>query len=208
MFDLEQSISKWRKQMLAAGIKTPVPLEELEIHLREEIEQQTKSGLNEQEIFNSAIQKMGQAGLLKTEFVKAKGLLGVLGDNKTTRIHRILAVLWLACFSWGFLTMTGLFISIFREPERFRITPDFFVAMLLLYIYLRGILGSILLFRGKDKGRRSIRIIAFLGVIACIAQIMAFRSFSVMAAISTVFILASIWFLRPPKKEISKPAGN
>ena len=37
MFDLEQSISEWRRQMLAARIPTPVPLEELEIHLREEI---------------------------------------------------------------------------------------------------------------------------------------------------------------------------
>lgn len=35
MFDLEQSIAEWRRQMLAAGIKTPVPLEDLEIHLRE-----------------------------------------------------------------------------------------------------------------------------------------------------------------------------
>ena len=43
MFDLEQSIADLRRQMLAAGIKTPVPLEELEIHLREEIEQQSKS---------------------------------------------------------------------------------------------------------------------------------------------------------------------
>jgi hypothetical protein len=32
--------------MLAAGIETPLPLEELEIHLREEIERQVKSGLN------------------------------------------------------------------------------------------------------------------------------------------------------------------
>ena len=40
MFDLEQSIADWRRQMLAAGIKTPVPLEELESHLREEIERQ------------------------------------------------------------------------------------------------------------------------------------------------------------------------
>ena len=42
MLDLEQSIAEWRRQMLAAGLKTPVPLEELESHLRDEIEQQTK----------------------------------------------------------------------------------------------------------------------------------------------------------------------
>jgi len=30
MFNLEQSIADWRRQMIAGGIKTPVPLEELE----------------------------------------------------------------------------------------------------------------------------------------------------------------------------------
>jgi hypothetical protein len=76
MFDLEKSIGDWRKQMLAAGINTPVPLEELEIHLREEIEIQSKSGLNEQEVFNFAVQKIGQASLLKTEFKKAGSFIG------------------------------------------------------------------------------------------------------------------------------------
>ena len=61
--------------MLAAGIKTPVPLEELEIHLREEIEQQSKTGLNEQETFELSVQQIGQAGMLKTEFAKAGGII-------------------------------------------------------------------------------------------------------------------------------------
>src|ERR1700689_4723551 len=62
MFNLEKSISEWRKQMLAAGIKTPVPLEELEIHLREEIELQLKLGLRELEAFNFAAEKIGRPG--------------------------------------------------------------------------------------------------------------------------------------------------
>lgn len=37
MFNLEQSIADWRRQMLATGIKTPAPLDELESHLREDI---------------------------------------------------------------------------------------------------------------------------------------------------------------------------
>jgi hypothetical protein len=74
MFDLEQSIADWRRQMLAAGIKTPVPLEELEIHLREEIEQQMKSGLNEQKAFEIAVGGFGQASALKREFQKANPL--------------------------------------------------------------------------------------------------------------------------------------
>src|SRR5271154_5879632 len=70
MFDLEKSIADWRKQMLAAGIKTPVPLEELEIHLREEIERQIKSGLNEQNALEISVQQIGQAQPLKVEFKK------------------------------------------------------------------------------------------------------------------------------------------
>ena len=70
MFDLEEAIAEWRRQMLAAGIKAPVPLEELEIHLREEIEGQVKSGLHEQEAFNFAVNKIGQAFELKAEFAK------------------------------------------------------------------------------------------------------------------------------------------
>jgi hypothetical protein len=70
MFDLEKSIADWRRQMLAAGIKTPVPLEELEIHLREEIERQMKLGLSEQEVFVFAVGKIGQPKKLKNEFQK------------------------------------------------------------------------------------------------------------------------------------------
>jgi hypothetical protein len=70
MFDLEQSIADWRKQMLAAGIKTPVPLEELENHLREEIERQMQSGLNGQKAFEISIARIGEAALIKSEFKK------------------------------------------------------------------------------------------------------------------------------------------
>ncbi len=75
MFDLEQSIAEWREQMLAAGIKTPVPLEELEVHLREEIEQQMKSGLSAQQTFAAAVQRIGQANMLKREFKKVERTL-------------------------------------------------------------------------------------------------------------------------------------
>jgi hypothetical protein len=72
MFDLEQSITEWRKQMLAAGIKTPVPLEELEIHLREEIERQMKSGLNEKRVFEISVRQVGQPKMLNSEFKKSE----------------------------------------------------------------------------------------------------------------------------------------
>ena len=70
MFNLEQAITDWRRQMLAAGIKTPVPLEELEVHLREEIERQAKLGLDGQKAFDIAKQQLGRANALKREFKK------------------------------------------------------------------------------------------------------------------------------------------
>ena len=88
MFDLEQAIADWRKQMLAAGIQAPVPLDELEIHLREEIERQMKSGLSEQKAFEISVQQIGQPKQIKSEFNKSERtfmkktliiLLGIFG---------------------------------------------------------------------------------------------------------------------------------
>ena len=72
MFDLDKAITEWRRQMLSAGIQAPVPLEELEIHLRDEIERQMGSGLSGQEIFNSAVQKIGRAHTIQNEFKKVE----------------------------------------------------------------------------------------------------------------------------------------
>jgi hypothetical protein len=71
MFDLEAVITEWRMQMLAAGVKAPVPLEELESHLREEIERLTGSGVSEVETFKTAVQKIGSAPAVRNEFRKS-----------------------------------------------------------------------------------------------------------------------------------------
>jgi hypothetical protein len=70
MFNLEKSIAEWRKQMLTAGIKFPVPLGELENHLREEIERQVRSGADSPRAFEIAAEKIGPASELKNEFKK------------------------------------------------------------------------------------------------------------------------------------------
>jgi hypothetical protein len=73
MFDLERSIAEWRRQMLAAGIKTPVPLEELESHLREDFEQRARSSSSAQQAFDGAVQRIGQTSTLIAEFGKVGG---------------------------------------------------------------------------------------------------------------------------------------
>jgi hypothetical protein len=82
MFEFEKSVGAWRQQMLAAGIKTPAPLEELEIHLREEIERQVKSGLNEQKAFEISVQRIGQPEIIMSEFNKTERLF----MNRTAKV--------------------------------------------------------------------------------------------------------------------------
>lgn len=70
MVDLEQSFTEWRWQMLAAGIKAPAPLEELELHLREEVEQQLRCDADSEQAFATAVQRMGLPAELRHEFNK------------------------------------------------------------------------------------------------------------------------------------------
>ena len=70
MFDLEQSIADWRRQMLAAGIQSPAPLEELESHLREDVQRQMESGIGADQAFDAAVRRVGSGSDLKCEFRK------------------------------------------------------------------------------------------------------------------------------------------
>ena len=74
MFNLEQSIVEWRRQMLAAGLRNPNLLDELESHLHEEVERQMESGLTAQDAFETAVERIGQAKALKQEFKKITGI--------------------------------------------------------------------------------------------------------------------------------------
>jgi cation transport ATPase len=92
MFNLEQSIAEWRRQMLAAGIQKPVPLEELESHLREEIQEQIQSGVTGQQAFEVSVIRIGEAALVKDEFKKIE----------TTRIMKKIITIILALFAMVF----------------------------------------------------------------------------------------------------------
>jgi hypothetical protein len=92
MFNLEEAIADWRQKMLAAGIETPVPLEELELHLREEIERQIGKGISAEEALAGAAKKMGAAHPLKIEFQKA----GSISPFGFQRIYDLLLVVYAA----------------------------------------------------------------------------------------------------------------
>jgi hypothetical protein len=78
--------------MLAAGIKAPVPLEELESHLREEITRRMQSGLDARESFNFADQIVGPAQALKNEFKKVRKTKAGLMINHNRLYSAVLAI--------------------------------------------------------------------------------------------------------------------
>jgi hypothetical protein len=70
MFDLEPAIIEWRTRMIRGGIKTPAVLDELESHLREEVQNQLRSGAAAEQAYALAVERLGVAGSLKQEFEK------------------------------------------------------------------------------------------------------------------------------------------
>jgi hypothetical protein len=70
MFDLEASILQWKRDMRAAGITATLILDELEDHLRDEIENLTNQGESLAGAFSSATRSIGPADLLLSEFAK------------------------------------------------------------------------------------------------------------------------------------------
>jgi hypothetical protein len=98
--------------MLASGIKSPVPLEELESHLRDDVEQQIQSGLNAQQAFENSVQRIGQARKLRNEFKKTCAAQ----SNVWLRLGGI------GLFGTPILNLFGLFIfhrssSVFFSPQ-------------------------------------------------------------------------------------------
>jgi len=99
MFNLEQSISAWRKEMLAGGVQSPVPLDELESHLRDDIARQMQSGLDPASAFAAAVRQIGSAGSLKTEFKK-------VGDDRQLLLRKLLRDRRLNLYCWAILGIT------------------------------------------------------------------------------------------------------
>ena len=189
MFDLEQSIADWRNQMLAAGIKAPVPLDELEIHLREEIERQMKSGLSEKEIFNSAVQKIGQPHLLKTEFKKA-------GYTRPfIKAHRTLGILWMALCGYPSIWTLGCLLQVRNFHPAVISTIDFDLTILFCLLAFAGAAAGLPLFCGAKWAHRFFSLVAVLSVIATIMWVAVFGSLSMFIVAFDFLSLASVVLL-------------
>src|SRR5437870_3535728 len=88
MFDLESAIADWRRKMMAVGIKSGEALEELESHLRDDLQAQLEKGLPPKHAFALAVARLGPGGALREEYSK-------IASDKFSFLPRILLI---ACF--------------------------------------------------------------------------------------------------------------
>ena len=198
MFDLNQAIAQWRRQMLAAGI-TSLALKELESHVLDDVDYRMGQGLTAQQAFEAAVRGMGRTDMLKAEFDKARDFFGWLGGSRSAKINHILGVLWLAGCLWSFGTVCRRFAL--PAPATSAALNLLFLNTLVALIYVAGMFGSVLLIHGATWGLRIVRMLALLMVIACAAQVLDFRmdpTWHVWCGAVALFSLVTIGLLHPP----------
>ena len=105
MFDLEHAIADWRRRMLAAGIKTPALLDELESHLREDVERRVQMGSGATEAFHAAVERIGEAGVLQAEYAK-------IGEIMSARERKVTWILCAVCVVADFLIGIALLLNL------------------------------------------------------------------------------------------------
>jgi hypothetical protein len=103
MFQLDSAIQSWRRQMISAGIYNRDTLNELESHLRDDIEQQVRAGQTEQHAFEIAAEKIGKANALKAEFAKDAAVARTLTPNLLRNCCVVSAAFMLLVNTWTLL---------------------------------------------------------------------------------------------------------
>ena len=70
MHEMEQLIAEWRKTIVTEHKVCHETIDELETHLRENVDQLVRSGMTEREAFQSAVAQLGGARKIASEFQK------------------------------------------------------------------------------------------------------------------------------------------
>lgn len=101
MFDLDSSILAWRKRMLSAGVKSPDPMDELECHLRDDLEHQMRAGWDAQIAFEAAVKHIGAPVELQREFNRTRTLETMKTEIMQAHLRSLLAAIAVAAIGVG-----------------------------------------------------------------------------------------------------------
>jgi hypothetical protein len=191
MFELEKSIADWRRQMNAAGIKAPVPLDELENHLREEVDHQTRAGADIQSAFSRAVERMGEADTLKKEFARVQRL-------KTVRTRESLR-------RWSVAVGTGFVYCVLFPTWYLGVRSGKMEITWLEVVFALGAMAPMILFGWAGRSfakhlpitsERTILVVAFAGIFLGAAALRLIWSVLTIDNLAHVQI-ALLWSLSP-----------
>jgi hypothetical protein len=102
MFDLEKAINEWRNQVSGVGVKSAKILDELETHLREDIEVQRRDGIEPEQAFVRSIVRLGHADALQLEFRKSETASTAMNKWRLALCVVLVAIIvWLSGFTFG-----------------------------------------------------------------------------------------------------------
>ena len=141
--------------MLAAGIKTPVPLQELESHLREDMARRMQPELSAQQAFEVAVQQIGPAHQLTREFKKFKA---TTKRRQMTRTAGIVAALFGTVFG-GAMVLPAL--GRWRDTGILHAGP-FVIGSVVAIIAARAVIYGI----RKHRGTRGKTVISVFTILA------------------------------------------
>jgi hypothetical protein len=141
MFELKTELEKWRTQLSSNEACQESDLNELESHLKDNIEELNKKGLSEEESYWIAKHRLGDTEALNIEFSKVnqafiwrkRMLLLLLGYFVFTLIPKLVSLVTLSLY---FLDLKWMF---FRTPS---LSPDYRVPIP-LFLLILFIIGGI-----------------------------------------------------------------
>jgi len=178
MFDLNRAIDTWHRGLESDELRRGETLDELESHVREEVERFVKSGLHQEQAFERAVSRIGQSKDLAREFAKVgrekPSLREYLnGDVLALKVRRWTPRLvigtgflfigfsgltgWLGTTAWMLARLTDRDHAPFWQALASRSTESsFFLIPTLIGLTV----GLILLWENKDRARLLIRSLA------------------------------------------------
>lgn len=124
MFDLNDAVAEWRRKLQQDGTIETEDLDELESHLRDEVERLARSGTPEEEALQIAARRLGDAHELTREFTKVgcrkfrlielvKREMQAMNTKNGSRINLMTTLLLFIGFSglFGLLGATALVVA-------------------------------------------------------------------------------------------------
>ena len=181
MFDMNEQIKVWRSELSHKQTLEKSDIDELENHLREEIERLAESELTQEEAFMVAAHRLGHSESLSEEFAKIN--TSVIWRKRLFRVGTIVFAWIILTYIWQVVSLAGLLLGAFAGLRGY---PLNIVEILSQVTFLGIVLFALyLISRKKDIDRISFskitdsvcgKFMLFIIVFVIVLGILAFKT--------------------------------